>query len=83
MPYALFTNDAQISNAYPTAADVWKLARQSDLVDVGTDAGKPDSPHALDNNYEIRPCLIGPNEDPARNKTDAARQSRIELLFES
>jgi len=81
MPYALFTNDAQISNAYPTAADVWKLARQSDLVDVATDAGKPDS-QVLDNNYEIRPCLIGLNEDPARNKTDAARQSRIESLFE-
>jgi len=32
MPYALFCNDARLSNAYPTEADVWKLARKSGLV---------------------------------------------------
>ena len=32
MPYALFCNDAKLSNAYPTEADVWKLARKSGLV---------------------------------------------------
>jgi hypothetical protein len=29
MPYALFSNDAKLSKAYPTEADVWKLARRS------------------------------------------------------
>jgi hypothetical protein len=29
MPYALFSNDAKLSKAYPTEADVWKYARQS------------------------------------------------------
>ena len=29
MPYALFSNDAQLSKAYPTEADVWKHARFS------------------------------------------------------
>ena len=28
MPYALFSNDAKLSKAYPTEADVWKRARQ-------------------------------------------------------
>ncbi|MEY9396022.1 hypothetical protein ABIF66_006691 [Bradyrhizobium japonicum] len=38
MPYALFCNDAQISKAYPSEADVWQLAQQSGLVvDVSTD----------------------------------------------
>ena len=32
MPYALFSNDAKLSKAYPTEADVWKLARKSGLV---------------------------------------------------
>jgi hypothetical protein len=29
MPYALFSNDAKLSKAYPTAADVWKIAQKS------------------------------------------------------
>ena len=38
MPYALFSNDAKLSKAYPTEADVWKHARLSGLVvDVATD----------------------------------------------
>ena len=41
MPYALFSNDAKLSKAYPTEAEVWKLARQSGLVvDVTTDDGR-------------------------------------------
>ena len=32
MPYALFSNDSKLSKAYPTEADVWKLAQQSGLV---------------------------------------------------
>ena len=32
MPYALFCNDAKLSKAYPTEADVWKVAQKSGLV---------------------------------------------------
>ena len=32
MPYALFCNDAKLSKAYPTEADVWKVAQNSGLV---------------------------------------------------
>ncbi len=32
MPYALFSNDAKLSKAYPTAADVWSVAQKSGLV---------------------------------------------------
>ena len=31
MPYALFSNDAKLSKAYPTEADVWKLAGKAGL----------------------------------------------------
>ena len=42
MPYALFCNDAKLSKAYPTEADVWKLAQQSGLVvDAASDEEKP------------------------------------------
>jgi len=40
MPYALFCNEAKLSKAYPTEADVWKLARKSGLV---VDAGSEQS----------------------------------------
>jgi hypothetical protein len=32
MPYALFSNEAKLSKAYPTEADVWKVAQKSGLV---------------------------------------------------
>jgi len=84
MPYALFCNDAQISKAYPTEADVWKIALNSGLVvDVASDEDWPGPRRVLDNDYEIRPCPAGPGEDPAQNKADAERQSRTELPFNS
>ncbi|MGY8663114.1 hypothetical protein Q3C01_12180 [Bradyrhizobium sp. UFLA05-109] len=84
MPYALFCNDAQLSKAYPSEADVWKIAQQSGLVvDVATDEDRPGPRRILDNDYEIKPCLTGPGEDPAKNKADAERQSRLELQFNS
>src|SRR5664279_3655294 len=58
MPYALFSNDAKLSKAYPTEADVWKHARQSGLV-VDVMSPRP----VLDNDYEIRPCRPDPQED--------------------
>ena len=50
MPYALFSNDAQLSRAYPTEADVWKHARKSGLVvDVASDEHRPTPRPVLDN----------------------------------
>ncbi len=84
MPYALFCNDAQISKAYPSEADVWQLAQRSGLVvDVASDEDRPGPRRVLDNDYEIKPCPAGPGEDPARNKAEAERQSRTEPQFNS
>jgi hypothetical protein len=84
MPYALFCNDAQLSKAYPTEADVWKIAQQSGLVvDVATDDERPGPRRLLDNDYEIKPCRAAQGEDPMRNKAEAERQSRMELQFDS
>jgi hypothetical protein len=84
MPYALFSNDAKLSKAYPTRADVWKLARRSGLVvDVASEEGKA-APHpVLDNDYEIRPCRPEPHEDPAENKAEADREAELEVQFKS
>jgi hypothetical protein len=79
MPYALFSNDAKLSKAYPTEADVWKIARRSGLVvDVVSESEKVTPRPVLDNDYEIRPCLCEANEDPARNKAEAEREARLE-----
>jgi hypothetical protein len=84
MPYALFSNDAKLSKAYPTEADVWKLARQSGLVvDVASDQGKAAPRPVLDNDYEIRPCRPEPQEDPDQNRADAERESLSDLQFDS
>ena len=80
MPYALFCNDAKLSKAYPTEADVWKQAQMSGLVvDAVSDEEKPAPRPVLDNGYEIRPCEADPQEDPARNKAEAERDARMEL----
>jgi hypothetical protein len=84
MPYALFCNDAKLSKAYPTEADVWKFARTSGLViDVASDELKPTPHPVLDNDYEIRACQAEPHEDPVQNKADAERdaQSGLEFTF--
>ncbi|HWL18984.1 MAG TPA: hypothetical protein VNS33_04890 [Bradyrhizobium sp.] len=82
MPYALFCNEAKLSKAYPTEADVWKLARRSGLVvDVEPRQGKLAPRPLLDNDYEIRPCRPDPQEDPAQNQAEAERQAQRELQF--
>ncbi|WP_025037081.1 hypothetical protein [Bradyrhizobium sp. DOA9] len=84
MPYALFCNDAQISKAYPSEADVWKLAQRSGLVvDVTADDQRPGPRRVLDNDYKIEPCQAAQGEDPAKNKAEADRQSRMELELSS
>jgi hypothetical protein len=83
MAYALFCNDAKLSKAYPTEADVWKEARKSGLVvDVSTDSHKPTPHPVLDNDYEIRPCKPDPQEDPEQNLAEAARRAETDLSFE-
>ena len=70
MPYALFSNDAKLSKAYPTEADVWKQAQKSGLVvDVVSDEGQP--------------CQPDPQEDPARNKAEAERDAQAEPVLGS
>ena len=84
MPYALFSRDAKLSNAYPTEADVWKLARRSGLVvDAASADGKAGPRPVLDNDYEIRPCRPDPQEDPARNQADAEREAEREFQLSS
>ena len=61
MPYALFCDEAKLSKAYPTEADVWRLARESGLVvDITTNARRSAVHLCLDNNYEIRACAAEP-----------------------
>lgn len=84
MPYALFSNEAKLSKAYPTAADVWKIARKSGLVvDVASERDDSNPRPALDHDYEIRPCQLEPHEDPVRNKADAERDAQTELQLAS
>jgi hypothetical protein len=84
MPYALFCNEAQLSKAYPTEADVWKLARQSGLVvDAATEEKKPAPRPVLDNDYEIKPCRPAPQEDPAQNQAEAERNAQPEFNLHS
>ena len=80
MPYALFCNEAKLSKAYPTEADVWKLAQHSGLVvDVVSDEEKPHPRPVLDYDYEIRPCRADPQENPEKNKAEAERDRQLEF----
>jgi hypothetical protein len=84
MPYALFCKDAKLSKAYPTEADVWKVAQKSGLVvDAISEEEKAAPRPVLDNDYEIRSCQPDPQEDPAKNKADAERDARLEPLLGS
>ncbi|HEX3116710.1 MAG TPA: hypothetical protein VHQ48_14630 [Bradyrhizobium sp.] len=84
MPYALFCNDAKLSKAYPTEAEVWKQARRSGLVvDVMTEEEKAAPRPVLDNDYEIRPCRPDPHEDPAKNRADAELEEELEFQLSS
>lgn len=71
MPYALFCDDAKISKAYRTEAEVWKHASENGLVvDVASDAEHPTPRRILDNEYEIRPCAEDPPEKSNPDATD-------------
>jgi hypothetical protein len=71
MPYALFCQDAKISKAYKTEAEVWKKAAENGLVvDVSSDEEKQRPRRMLDNDYEIRPCGEDPPEKSDPKATD-------------
>jgi hypothetical protein len=83
MPYALFSNDAKLSKAYPTEADVWKQAQKSGLVvDVVSDEGQPAPRPVLDNDYEIRPASRT-RKMIRRNKAEAERDAQAEPVLGS
>lgn len=83
MPYALFCNEARLSNAYPTEADVWRLARKSGLVvEAVSEDDRPASRPVLENDYEIRPCPADPMEDPVRNQAEAEREAARSLQWD-
>ena len=53
------------------------------VIDVESEEDKP-TPHPVpDNEYEIRPCLPGPQEDPARNQAEAEREADLDLQLSS
>jgi hypothetical protein len=81
--YALFCNEARLSKAYPTEADVWKLARHSGLVVGAVSDREPPQLPVLDNDYEIKPCRPDPQEDPAENQAEAEREEQLELQLYS
>jgi hypothetical protein len=84
MPYALFSSEAKLSKAYPSEADVWKLARRSGLVVDAVSEEETSAPRpVLDNDYEIKPCRAEPDEDPAENKAEAERDARLEVELNS
>ena len=84
MPYALFCNDAKLSKAYPTEADVWKMARKSGLVvDVVSPDDRPAPRPVLDNDYEIKPCRPDPQEDPDQNQAEAEREGELDFQSDS
>jgi hypothetical protein len=84
MPYALFCNEARLSNAYPTEADVWRLARKSGLVvEAVSEDDRPASRPVLENDYEIRPCPADPTEDPVRNQAEAELEAARSLQWDT
>jgi hypothetical protein len=77
MPYALFSNDAKLSKAYPTEADVWKHARLSGLViDVASEEEKAAPRPVLDNDYEIKPCRPDPKRTRPRTRPKPSGKPR-------
>jgi hypothetical protein len=57
MPYALFTNNEQISKAYKTEHEVWKKADEAGLVvDAASEEKMSHPKRVLDEDYCIKPC---------------------------
>lgn len=75
MPYALFTNDEQISKAYQTRHEVWKKAEEAGLVvELASEEEERQPERVLDEGYDIRPCppdSTAPNSGKLRKTSDA------------
>lgn len=76
MPYALFSNSAKVSKAFPEKSDVWRHATESGLVlEVGL--GEEDPPRRiLDMGYAIHECApdqIAPSEASGMSEQDISR----------
>jgi hypothetical protein len=50
---------------------------------VATDEEKAAPRPVLDNDYEIKPCPLDPEEDPDRNQAEAEREEEQEFLLGS
>ena len=84
MPYALFSNDAKLSKAYPDRGRCLEdrpEERPRGRCRLREDNAAPRP--VLDHDYEIRPCQLEPHEDPARNKAEAEREAQTELQLAS
>ncbi len=80
MPYALFCQEARLSKAYPTEADVWERARQSGLlVDVASKDDETTPRPVFENDYEIRPCPPDLQQDLAENLAEVEWLAETDL----
>ena len=84
MPYALFSNEAKLSKAYPPRLTSGRLPRRAVSWSMSSPSKTTPAPRpVLDHDYEIRPCQLEPHEDPARNKAEAEREAQTELQLAS
>ena len=84
MPYALFCNEAKLSKAYPTEADVWKLAQHSGLVvDVVSDEEKPTSAAGAGQRLRDQAVPGGAAGRTRKNKAEAERDRQLEFQLDS
>ncbi|MBC7579620.1 MAG: hypothetical protein H7312_20015 [Tardiphaga sp.] len=75
MPYALFSNAVQVSNAFATKSEVWQHAAARGLV-IEVGSGEEDPPRRiLDMGYSIHACAdLAPITDSAEHgESDIAR----------
>ncbi len=74
MPYALFTNNEQISKAYKTEHEVWKKADEAGLVvDVTSEEEKAHPKRVLDSDFCIKPCPADADHETFQPAQNSAR----------
>lgn len=81
MPYALFSNDEQISKAYGTPQEVWQKADEAGLViEVSPEDDDRKPQRVLDADYSIKPCApdakvsLQPDQAPLKGIRRPARR---------
>lgn len=71
MPYALFTNNEQISQAYKTEDEVWEKADEAGLVvDVASQEEEKNPKRVLDEDYCIQPCQADASQPSAQPRQE-------------